>query len=295
LAEMTKITKEEPLWKRTTFKIGGPAQTLAQPESVEELCSLMRSGEIRLILGGGSNLLVSDEGVKGMVLALGSGFGQMEIDTAGEGVVRVKVGAAMGLTRLAGMAQKRSLSGLEFGFGIPGLLGGALRMNAGARDGETKDITESIDIVTREGRLETIMASDAGFGYRTSLFPAGCVITGATLLLRDGDGDAIHAVMRAGYMERKASQPLDLPSAGSVFKNPPGDFAGRLIETCGLKGERIGEAMVSPRHANFIVNLGAATAKDVHRLMRLVEKRVSEQSGVKLEREIKLVGGFDEE
>jgi len=255
----------------------------------------MRSGEVHLILGGGANLLVSDAGVRGMVLALGPEFGLMEIKAGSEGLARVEAGAAMGLTRLAGMAMKSSLSGLEFGFGIPGLLGGALRMNAGARGGEIKDITESISVVTKEGRLERIMARDAGFGYRSSAFPEGCVITGATLLLREGSGDRIHSTMRAGYLERKASQPLDLPSAGSVFRNPPGDFAGRLIETCGLKGERIGDAMVSPRHANFIVNMGAALANDVYRLMRLVEKRVSGQSGVKLEREIKLAGVFDEE
>lgn len=291
---MTKILKEEPLWKRTTFRIGGPAQRLALPESMEELCALMRSGDVRFVLGGGANLLVSDAGVQGTTLALGQRFGGVEISDTREGTARVKVGAAMGLTTLAGMMMKRSLSGLEFGFGIPGLLGGALRMNAGARGAEIKDITESIDIVTANGMQETIMASQAGFGYRSSEFPAGCVITGATLLLRQGNMELIHAAMRGGYMERKASQPLESPSAGSVYKNPPGDYAGRLIESCGLKGERVGEAMVSPKHANFIVNLGGAKARDVYQLMLRIEKRVYERFGARLEREIKLVGVFDE-
>ena len=291
---MTKILKEEPLWKRTTFRIGGPAQRLALPESMEELCALMRSGDVRFVLGGGANLLVSDAGVQGTTLALGQRFGGVEISDTREGTARVKVGAAMGLTTLAGMMMKRSLSGLEFGFGIPGLLGGALRMNAGARGAEIKDITESIDIVTANGMQETIMASQAGFGYRSSEFPLGCVITGATLLLRQGNMELIHAAMRGGYMERKASQPLESPSAGSVYKNPPGDYAGRLIESCGLKGERVGEAMVSPKHANFIVNLGGAKARDVYQLMLRIEKRVYERFGARLEREIKLVGVFDE-
>ena len=294
-AEMTKISREEPLWKRTTFRIGGPARTLAQPESMEDLRALIRQEDVHLILGGGANLLVSDAGVEGMVLALGPEFARVEISAAGRGVFRVKAGASMRLSRLAGMMMKRSLSGLEFGFGIPGLLGGALRMNAGARGGEMKDIVESIDIVTKDGALETVLASGAGFGYRSSRFPEGCVITGATLTLREGSGEAIHSAMREGYALRRAAQPLDMPSAGSVYKNPPGDYAGRLVEVCGLKGERTGDAMVSPKHANFIVNLGAARAGDVRRLMRLVEKRVYEQTGVKLEREIRLAGEFDEE
>jgi UDP-N-acetylmuramate dehydrogenase len=292
---MTRILKEEPLWKRTTFRIGGPAKRLAEPEIVEDICDMMRSGEITLILGGGANLLASDAGVDGTTLLLGHEFARVETEPAWPGLVRVRAGAAARLTKLAAEMMRRGLSGLEFGFGIPGTLGGALVMNAGTREGEIKDVAESIMIVTREGRRETITARGAGFAYRRSAFPEGCAIVGATLMLRERDAAAIHSAMRKAYLARKAAQPLDMPSAGSVFKNPPGDFAGRLIEACGLKGERVGAALVSPRHANFIVNTGGASAADVLRLIKRVEAAVLERTGTRLEREIRLVGKFDEE
>ena len=291
---MTRILRNEKLCGHTTFRIGGPAQKLAEPQSLEELCALAGSGEITFVLGGGANILVSDSGVDGTVLRLGPEFGQVEFAPAQNGLVRVKAGAATRLTWLAGWAMRQGLEGLEFGFGIPGSLGGALIMNAGTNIGQMQDVTEAVTLVTREGREERIGAREAGFGYRTSSFPQGAIIAGAELLLRPGEKSSIQAAMRGGYMKRKASQPLDRPSAGSVYKNPPGDFAGRIIEACGLKGERIGDAMVSPMHANFIVNMGAATAGQVYSLMRLVEKRALERLGARLEREIKLVGRFDE-
>ena len=291
---MTRIHKDEPLWRKTTFRIGGPAKRLAEPETVEDVCALARGGEIAFVLGGGSNLLVSDAGVDGTTLFLGPEFAGVETEPAGEGIVRVRAGASARLTKLAGEMMRMGLSGLEFGFGIPGTLGGALMMNAGTRDGEMKDVAETITCVTADGKALTIPASEAGFGYRTSGFAPGCVIVGASLLLKAGETGAIRAAMRKGYMARKASQPLEWPSAGSVFKNPPGDFAGRLIETCGLKGAREGDAMVSAKHANFIVNTGTARAADVWRLIKRIKAAVLERAGTELDLEIKPVGTFDE-
>lgn len=291
---MRGIACEEkvPMRERTTLRVGGPADLVVYPGNIRELVEVMREGGVSLVLGGGSNLLVSDEGVRGTALSLGQAFRAAEIKRRGEDVL-IEAGAGVLLAKLSGMAMKASAAGLEFAYGIPGTLGGALVMNAGAGGGRMKDVVETVDVVTREGEAVRLRGEEAGFGYRSSSFPEGCVITSAVIRLREGDARKINEKMRRLQLERKASQPLSMPSAGSVFKNPPGDFAGRLIEAAGLKGAREGGAMVSEKHANFIVNTGSASAADVHGLMIRVEREVYGKFGVRLEREIRLVGRFE--
>lgn len=290
---MAQILRNEPLWNKTTFRIGGPAQTLVYPETQAELAQWLASGEVSFILGGGANLLVADKGIGGVTIGLTRGLCGWSVERRGAGQATVTAQAGVGLTKLAGALMKESVAGLEFAYGIPGSLGGALVMNAGAKGREMKDVVESVTVIEAQGRERTFARDEIGFSYRDSSFPEGCVIASATLCLEEGGEGEINERMRNYQMERKRSQPLDRPSAGSVFKNPPGDFAGRLIEAAGLKGKAVGGARVSEKHANFIVNMGGATAKDTLTLMRKVEREVCERFGVRLEREIKLVGDFD--
>ncbi len=288
---MATILRNEPLWNKTTFKIGGPADKLVFPEAYE-LTEWMRSNEAPMILGGGANLLIADSGIRGTTLSLERGFRDIRIERPGGGKVTVRVQAGAGLTRLAGILVKESVAGFEFACGIPGLVGGALIMNAGTGGGEMKDVIESVTVITADGVEKTLSGDECGFSYRSSGFPEGCVITEAVMSLREGDSHAISEEMKRVQRERKAKQPLEFPSAGSVYKNPPGDFAGRLIEEAGMKEVSVGDAQVSARHANFIINRGRARAADVLRLMELIEKKVYESSGVALEREIRLMGDF---
>lgn len=290
MTRMGAIEKNAPLWKRTTFRIGGAADTLITPGSTEELARILRAEDVKLILGGGSNLLVSDAGIRGVVVNLRGGLDWITpLGDDGE-TARVNVGAGTQLVKLSGWAMKMSLTGLEFAFGIPGTVGGAVVMNAGAHGGEMKNVVETVTVITREGEVRTVTNGEAGFSYRASALPEGCVVISTVIRLAHGDREMINETMRRNQMKRKVSQPLDMPSAGSVYKNPPGDYAGRLIEAAGLKGHRIGGAMISRKHANFIVNTGGATASDVVTLMTVVEKEVCARFGVALEREIKLAG-----
>jgi len=243
-----------------------------------------REQEVPIFVMGGSNLLVRDGGIRGVVVKL-SRFEKMtdpnetQIDAEG-GVL---------LSNLARHAMKRGLSGLEFAQGIPGTVGGAVVMNAGTREGEIADRLTAIRIVESDGTLRTVTRSEMEFGYRSSRLPKG-VIVGAIFQLRPSSLPEIQRRMRGFIDRRKATQPLTLPNAGSIFKNPNGHFAAQLVEKVGLKGHRIGNAQVSERHANFIVNLGRATAKDVLELIRAIGKRVEEQTGITLELELKVVG-----
>jgi len=286
------MERNAPLAPLTTFGIGGPADLLVYPESEQELARWLRSGDVSLVLGGGSNLLVSDKGVRGVVLCLSKMFKAVTFAPPSEGQVIVRAQAGAHLGRIVAEAYKRSLAGLEFAMGIPGTLGGALVMNAGAKDGEMKNVVEHVRVMKRDGQILEMNASDCGFEYRKSSFPEGSVILDCAIRLAEGDKEKIHEKMRSNQLARKASQPLDMQSAGSVFKNPAGDFAGRLIEAAGLKGVSIGGAMVSEKHANFIVNLGWAKASDVLAVMETVEKKVLETAGIRLEREIRLAGAF---
>lgn len=288
------VEKNAPLSMFTTFRIGGPADRLVHPRSVEEALSVLSREGRAFILGGGSNILVSDEGVRGVTMRFSKFCVDVEFSPSQGNKVIARAQAGVSLTRLSGLAMRRGLSGLEFAYGIPGTLGGALVMNAGTREGEMKDVTVSVTAVTKDGAVKKLSGGECGFSYRSSGFAEGDVIVECELALACGDPTRIHERMRKGWEARKASQPLDKPSAGSVFKNPTGDFAGRLIEAAGLKGYCVGGAMVSQKHANFIVNTGGAMAGDVLAVIKEAERRVYETSGVRLEREIKLVGRFDE-
>ena len=284
-----EILQEEPMAAHTTFRIGGPARRFARPRRPEELSALLElAGERRwpvLLVGNGSNLLVSDRGLDRLVIHTGA---LERIARTGENVLRS--GAGAGLARLASFALREGLTGLEFAHGIPGSLGGAVCMNAGAYGGEMRQV------VTRvwawfPGEGTAVLGPEAlGFGYRHSVFSEkpGAVLE-AEVALAPGDPAAIRETMEDLSRRRREKQPLGLPSAGSTFKRPEGRFAGALIEQCGLKGVRVGGAQVSPKHAGFVVNTGGATCADVRALIELVRARVREETGVDLEPEVKIV------
>lgn len=287
----TRIRREEPLAARTTMRVGGAARLLAEPASIADLQALLRAARARevpvFVLGRGSNLIVPDDGVDGLVLALThetwASF-QMRADG------RVGVGAGLRLKNLCGLAAKAGLEGFEFLEGIPGNVGGALRMNAGAMGGWMFDIVDEVQLVTRDGELKTLAKSAMHVGYRHCAELENAVAVGALLRpARPGESLAISRQIDVYRRKRQESQPRE-PSAGCIFKNPPGNSAGRLIDECGLKGERIGGAEVSPVHANFIVNRGGACAADVLALVRRVRARVREARGVDLQPEVMLYG-----
>lgn len=282
----------EPLARHSSFRIGGPAECWAEPADEAQLARCLAFarglGAPVTVLTGGTNVLVRDGGVAGMVLSLGAGFGGLEMDGN-----LVRAGAALSLALLARKCSLAGLAGLAWAVGIPGTLGGGLVMNAGAHGGELKDVVRSVRLVL-DGEPGTWSMEECGFAYRHSRFkelaPGRCVITGAELALSPGDPQALKAAMDQALAKRKASQPLELPNAGCVFKNPPGASAGALIEQCGLKGRRVGGAMISDKHANFVVNTGGARAADVLALMEEARRAVRERHGVELQDEILVLG-----
>ncbi|HSD09809.1 MAG TPA: UDP-N-acetylmuramate dehydrogenase [Candidatus Binatia bacterium] len=286
---------EEPLSRHTSLRIGGPADVWIDVESVAELSDLLAiahgtsAGSPVFVLGSGTNVLVSDRGVRGIVVHLGGGFRFVEWAVTSEQAT-VRAGAAVPFKKLVYDAVKRGFSGLEFGEGIPGSLGGGLTMNAGAFGGEIGLVVERLEGVHPGGRVEELPRARLAFEYRRLELPPGWIITSVRLRLERGDPVEIEARVAAARDKRKKSQPLGLPNAGSIFKNPPGSFAGRLLEEAGLKGLERGGARVSERHANFIVNQGGATAQDVRSLMEEMRERVYARSGIPLETEVKLVG-----
>ena len=273
-----RTAENELLSKHTTFKIGGPC-TMYFPENAEEFAALLGDGDC-FILGAGSNILAPDEGYRGRVVKT-SLLSSVEIE--GE-YIRAWCGAS--LARVASAAASEALTGLEFAAGIPGTLGGGLCMNAGAYGGELSQSVVSSVMLTQKGMTEI---TDHDFGYRRSVYSDGGAALWAVMKLSKGDKNDIHAKMAELASKRRASQPLELPNAGSVFKRPEGYFAGKLIEDCGLKGASVGGAQVSQKHAGFIVNTGTATADDVKRLIELIQKRVFAEFGVRLETEIKFM------
>lgn len=293
-----RVRFSEPLSRHTSFRIGGPADAWVTVASTDELLDLQRAaraaGAPLAVLGIGTNVLVSDRGVRGVVVKLGREFGRMEWGGerggAGDGSVAVRAGAAAPLKKLVVEAAGRGLSGLEFAEGIPGSIGGGLLMNAGAFGGEIAGVVTGIAGVEPEAGERCVPRAELRFGYRHFDLPPGTIVTRVEFALAPGDAAAIRAKMADAKRRRDAKQPLGLPNAGSVFRNPPGAFAGRLIESVGLKGRRVGGAMISERHANFIVNVGAATAADVKRLMDEVAETVWRAHAVRLVPEIKLVG-----
>jgi UDP-N-acetylmuramate dehydrogenase len=282
--------RDAPLAKRTSIRVGGPADLLAQPGSTDDLVRLLRIAEDRGVptfaLGGGANLLVSDRGVRGVTIRVPQELGE---ETAAGDLLVVSAGAPA--SRLVARAQKLGLVGAEFTAGIPGTLGGMVAMNAGTRAGEMKDIVTRVEIATAAG-ARWLDATQLGFGYRHAELPEHAVVTRLEVRLRAGDVAASLAAMKADVDRRRATQPYTQPTFGSTFRNPPGDHAGRLIEAAGLKGHRIGGAIWSPVHANFVVNTGGATARDVLALVNLARARVLERFGITLQPEVRLAGEF---
>lgn len=293
------VEERADLSRRTSIRAGGTAELFATVASEEALARAIEvcaaRGAAWHVLGLGSNTLVSDAGFRGVVLKLAPALAPEEIGEAGGGRVRFKIGAGQALARLVHKARERRCVGMEFLGGIPGTIGGAVVMNAGTKGGSTGQICAEVGLV-EAGRARTLPAEEIGFGYRTSRLPAGAVITWARFLLTPGDADALARSRQAlddDLAYRKRTQPYDLPSFGSTFKNPPGDHAARLIDACGLKGRAHGGAQISELHANFIVNRGGATAADVLALMGAMFGEVRARFGVQLAPEVKLLGEFD--
>lgn len=292
LGEQVEILVAEPMKNHTTFRIGGPADALALPKTPEEVAEVVRfcheHAQPYYVLGNGSNLLVSDEGYRGLVLQLYRNFNEIQVN--GE-TITVQSGAM--LAAVARTAYQTGLTGLEFASGIPGTIGGAVVMNAGAYGGEMKNVLKEVTVLTKEGEVLVIPAKALELGYRTSVIPKnGWIVLGAVLQLKKGDQEQILARMEELKEQRITKQPLDLPSAGSTFKRPEGYFAGKLIMDAGLRGFTVGGAQVSEKHCGFVVNRGNATAADVWELICEVKRRVKEMTGVELEPEVKLLGDF---
>ena len=285
-----EVRRDEALSAHTYFRIGGPAQFFATPADIDELRALAawaeQQGLALRVLGGGSNVLVADAGVSGVVVSLRAACGQVEVQGAA-----VAAGAAVMLPALARTAAECGLGGLEFAIGIPGTVGGALQSNAGIGDGrEIGAIVRTVDVLA-DAEVRTLSARELNFGYReSSLRESGAIVLGATLELHERPREAIEAEMRQLLEARGATQPTAGPNAGSMFRNPPGDYAGRVIEAAGCKGLTSGAARVSELHANFIVHDGAATAADVASLMALVQRRVRDDAGLWLRPEIEWWG-----
>ena len=282
-----------PLAPLTTFRIGGPAALFLEPESEADLVAVSEavreSGVVVAILGKGSNVLVADAGFEGLVLRLGRSYRWSARDGN-----RLTAGGSMPLPALAGVALAHGLTGLEFGVAIPASVGGAVTMNAGAHGGELAEVIESVDAFGLfEGRARRVPASEAGFSYRHSAFPSKTIVIGATVLLAPGEPPDIRAHLKEARAWRRRTQPLAEPNCGSVFTNPPGDHAARLIEEAGAKGRRVGLASVSTKHANFIVAADGATATDVVTLIGEIRDLVAEHSGVRLEPEVRIIGNLD--
>ena len=282
----------EPMSAHTSFRVGGPAELFFLPQSREELTQVLtfckKEGIPSLILGNGSNLLVSDKGFPGAVIAMEA---LQKVERKGN-IIYADAGVRLGI--LANEACKAALTGLEFAAGIPGTVGGALVMNAGAYGGEIKDVLKKARILTPEGNVEEWTPEELELSYRHSCIPEkDLVVLGAWFELKEGDSEEIRGQMQMLGRQRKEKQPLEYPSAGSTFKRPEGYFAGKLIQDAGLAGYRVGGAAVSAKHCGFVINEDHASAADIWELCRQVKERVEEQFGVTLELEVKTIGEFD--
>ncbi|MBA4392430.1 MAG: UDP-N-acetylenolpyruvoylglucosamine reductase [Desulfobacca sp.] len=289
-----RVKQREPLGPYTTIQIGGKADWLIQPQNLSEmklLMELVRTHHIPwFVLGQGSNLLVSDRGVRGLVIHLSSPRLPIKTKHLKNGRVLLEIEAGVPLARLVRLGIKSEIEGLEFLAGIPGSIGGAWAMNAGSYGREIKDITAYLKIISGEGRLVRKGERQLSFSYRTLRLEPGEIILSGGLKVPSGEGRTIRKETRRLWSQRRTSQPIGQPSCGSVFKNPPGNFAGKLIEEAGLKGIARGKAQISSRHANFIINQGGAKAKDVLSLMNLIRTRVRHHFGILLEPEVRLWG-----
>ena len=284
----------EPMSRHTSFRIGGPARLMALPKSpAQAKAAVLAAREADIVpffLGNGSNLLAPDEGVERFLIQPAGRYAVDSLNRVWEENGQLCAGGGVSLAMLANAALGRNLTGLEFASGIPGSVGGAVVMNAGAYGGEMAQVLVSVTALDLNGNIETIPAEDCGFGYRKSIFSDGQrLVLEARFHLESGDPDAIRARMDELAAKRKEKQPLEYPSAGSMFKRPEGYFAAALIDQCGLKGFSVGGAQVSEKHAGFVVNRGGATCADVLELVRQVQARVLEQTGVTLEMEVKVL------
>ncbi len=278
---------DAPLKDYTSFRIGGPADVLVEPVDVADIVRLSRQAseqKLPIFVLGGTNLLIRDKGIRGVVVSLAR---LREIKEEPEHVLYAEGG--VGMPTLIGYAIRRSLAGVEWAAGIPGTVAGCVVMNAGTRLGEMKDSVKAVKIVSPDGGLRDCQAESITFDYRRAILPPGIVV-GVWLQLKPGVRAAIEKVVKEYLHYRRETQPLTLPSAGCVFKNPPNDSAGRVLDAAGLKGTSVGDAQVSTRHANFIVNQGHASASDVLSLIRKVRAQITRKTGIKLELELKVVG-----
>lgn len=290
-ANSIKAKLDEPMSKRTSFKIGGPADIFVSVQTRDELktvITLTKEHNVPLtVVGNGSNLLVSDKGIRGVVVSLDGDFCSLQYINNN----KIVAGAGTMLSHLCQFAHGNSLTGLEFAYGIPGSVGGAIYMNAGAYGGEMKDVAVACEYITADGEIKSLTIEEMELDYRKSFFTGkNHIIISATFVLEKGDKDRIKGTMRELMGKRSDKQPLELPSAGSAFKRPVGYFAGALIEQCGLKGYTVGGAQVSEKHAGFIVNIGEATCEDVLNLVRHIQETVKKETGVDLESEIRAIG-----
>jgi UDP-N-acetylmuramate dehydrogenase len=285
------VERNRSLAGLTSFRIGGPADLFVTVNDEKQLAAVVAAAYQNSVavfcLGAGTNLLVSDRGIRGLVVRLGSAFASLEIRGT-----TVAVGAALQFRTLVEMVVARRLEGLEFGEGIPGTVGGGLVMNAGAFGGEIARVVKLVHGITETGEQRSLTNQQIGFAYRRSALPVGFIITRIEFELELGDCERLQARVLTVRERRAAHQPQEYPNAGSVFRNPQGNFAGRLLEAAGLKGVRIGDAAFSCRHANFIINLGGARADDVRNLIQVARDRVQQYCGVLLEPEVRLVGDW---
>ena len=291
LGEENVFTKE-PMSRHTTFRAGGPADFFVTPEKegqVRKTLSLLKEAQVpRYIMGNGSNLLVGDRGYRGVILQICKKMNRIRIQDT---VIQAQAGAL--LSKVAAEAQAKGLTGFEFASGIPGSLGGAAMMNAGAYGGEMKQVLIQAQILNASGEIEDVLAEEMELGYRSSVFSRnGGVILSASIQLEPGDPPAIQSRMEELKFLRTSKQPLEYPSAGSTFKRPEGYFAGKLIQDAGLRGFQVGGAQVSEKHCGFVINKDQASAMDIRSLMEQVSEKVYTRFGVRLEPEVKLIGEF---
>ena len=289
-----RILMEEPMKKHTTFRLGGPADFFLCPSDVNQIPEIIHicreEGIPWFVLGNGSNLLVSDQGYRGVVIQIYKNMNQITVEGT-----RIYAQAGALLSAVSKKAMEAGLTGMEFASGIPGTLGGAAVMNAGAYGGEMKDILVSVTVLTDEGEQKVLKAEELNLGYRTSIIKErGYIVLDGVLQLQAGDRDAIKTRMEELKVQRVTKQPLEYPSAGSTFKRPEGYFAGKLIEDAGLRGYRVGGAQVSEKHCGFVINTGDAATSDVVQLIHNVQNIIWNKFKVKLEPEVKFLGDFTE-
>jgi len=287
-----RLLFHEPMSRHTTFRVGGEAECMAVVETKEELSQLVsylgRIEQDYFVLGNGSNLLVGDKGYRGIILKLGPRLSAVGVEKN-----HIAAGAGVLLSRVAAVARDAGLSGLEFAAGIPGSMGGAIVMNAGAYGGEMKQVVQMVRVMDKEGEILTLDNDTMEFGYRTSIIrDRPFIVLGVVLKLTPGNKEEISAKMEELMKQRKSKQPLEYPSAGSTFKRPEGYYAGKLIMDAGLRGYRIGGAQVSEKHCGFVINAGGASAADIREVIEEVQERVKDRFHVRLEPEVIFLGDF---